>query len=39
MKENKGDMGKKAKRSNTKPIVTNSPQNTNVIKYPRGFKK
>ena len=39
MKENKGAMGKKAKRSNTKPIVTNSSQNTNVIKYPSGFKK
>lgn len=39
MKEDKGSKGKKAKRSNTKPIVTNSLENTNVINYPRGFKK
>ena len=32
MKENKGARWKKAKHSNTKPIVSNSSQNTNVIK-------
>ena len=46
MKENKGAKreikqagGRIMQKAKPMPIVTNSSQNTNVIKYPRGFKK
>ena len=46
MKENKGAKrkikqagGRIMQNAKPMPIVTNSSQNTNVIKYPHGFKK